>query len=145
MLPEGKMSGRKGEAIYLDDLIDEIKKIIMKTVGKKFSKKKAQEVAEQIAVGAIKYAMVKVSPERNILFNKKDITKHEGDTGPYLQYTYARANSILVKAGIFYTGIIAGCSCADDPTPLDEQNEYCELELNINKETAETTIVLLEE
>jgi len=53
------------------------------------------------------------------------------------------AASIQVRAGIFYSGIIAGCSCADDPTPIDEQSEYCEVRLEINKTTAETTITLL--
>lgn len=52
---------------------------------------------------------------------------------------------IIAKAGIFYTGIIAGCSCADDPTPPDEQTEYCEIQFIINKDTSETTTVLLEE
>jgi hypothetical protein len=52
-------------------------------------------------------------------------------------------NVVKVKAGIFYTGIIAGCSCSDDPSPTDEQTEYCELLFNINKETADTTIILL--
>ncbi|HJW81908.1 MAG TPA: hypothetical protein VJ396_06645 [Acidiferrobacterales bacterium] len=51
---------------------------------------------------------------------------------------------IHVKAGIFYSGIIAGCSCADDPTPVDEQNEYCEVQIEINKQTAEATVALLE-
>lgn len=50
---------------------------------------------------------------------------------------------IQIKTGIFYTGIIAGCSCSDDPPPTDEQNEYCELLFNINKDTAETTVTLL--
>ena len=53
-------------------------------------------------------------------------------------------DQIHVKAGIFYTGIIAGCSCADDPTPVDEQAEYCEIRLDIDKETAATAIRLLE-
>ena len=51
---------------------------------------------------------------------------------------------ILVKAGLFYTGIIAGCNCADDPTPVDENNEYCEVLLRINKQTAETTVTLID-
>jgi len=51
--------------------------------------------------------------------------------------------SIQVKAGILYSGIIAGCSCADDPTPVDEQNEYCEVQIEISKKTAEATIALL--
>ena len=51
-------------------------------------------------------------------------------------------DSIQVKAGIFYRSIIAGCSCADDPTPVDELSEYCEVLLEIDKATAETTITL---
>lgn len=54
-------------------------------------------------------------------------------------------DSIQVKTGIFYTGIIAGCSCSDDPSPTDEQNEYCELFFVIDKKTAATTIRLLSE
>jgi hypothetical protein len=50
---------------------------------------------------------------------------------------------IRAKAGIFYTAIIAGCSCADDPTPIDELAEYCEVQFDIDKATAETTVSLL--
>lgn len=53
------------------------------------------------------------------------------------------AGLIRVKAGIFYSGIIAGCSCADDPTPIDEHNEYCEVQIEINKKTAEARVLLL--
>lgn len=52
-------------------------------------------------------------------------------------------NDIEVKTGIFYAGIIAGSCCADDPTPIDEQTEYCEIQFVINKLSAETTIKLL--
>lgn len=52
---------------------------------------------------------------------------------------------ILVKAGLFYTGVIAGCNCADDPSPVDELNEYCVVRFEIDKRTAETTVILLEE
>ena len=52
---------------------------------------------------------------------------------------------IKIKTGIFYTGIIAGCSCSDDPSPTDEQNEYCELLFQINKDTAVTSVKLLED
>jgi len=51
--------------------------------------------------------------------------------------------TIQVKTGIFYSGIIAGCSCSDDPSPNDEQNEYCELQFEIDKDNAETRITLL--
>lgn len=53
------------------------------------------------------------------------------------------ATFIHAKAGIFYSGIIAGCSCADDPTPLDKNTEYCEVQLHINKSTAETAVNLV--
>lgn len=52
--------------------------------------------------------------------------------------------SLNIKAGVFYTGIIAGCSCSDDPSPVDEQNEYCELQFIINKKTYETKVHLLD-
>ncbi|MES0372059.1 MAG: hypothetical protein ABUK11_07240 [Mariprofundaceae bacterium] len=52
---------------------------------------------------------------------------------------------IHAKAGILYQSIIAGCSCADDPTPVDERNEYCEVQINIDKLTGETTILLISE
>jgi len=53
--------------------------------------------------------------------------------------------SIYVKAGIFYTGVIPGCSCADDPTPNNEYAEQCEVEFTIDKRTAETCVRLLTE
>ncbi|MDT3706566.1 MAG: hypothetical protein ROZ09_07030 [Thiobacillus sp.] len=52
---------------------------------------------------------------------------------------------LQVKAGIFYAGIIAGCSCADDPTPIDEIEEYCVVQFDIDRRTADTTVTLLEE
>jgi hypothetical protein len=56
-----------------------------------------------------------------------------------------QAGIIRVKAGIFYSGIIAGCSCADDPTPVSEESEYCVVQLDIDKQTADTTVALLAE
>ena len=50
---------------------------------------------------------------------------------------------IRVKAGIFYSGIMGGCSCADDPTPTSESNEYCEVQLDIDKATAATVVTLI--
>jgi len=52
---------------------------------------------------------------------------------------------IIVKAGIFYQGIIGGCSCTDDPTPTSDINEYCEVQLEIDKVSANTVIVLVSE
>jgi hypothetical protein len=55
------------------------------------------------------------------------------------------AGLIHVNAGIFYTGVIAGCNCADDPSPVDEQNEYCTVRFDINRMTAHATVALLVE
>jgi hypothetical protein len=52
-------------------------------------------------------------------------------------------DSIRVKTGAFFTSVIAGCNCADDPTPIDEHTEYCEVQFDINKLTAETTVSLI--
>ena len=52
-------------------------------------------------------------------------------------------DTLQIKTGIFYSGIIAGCSCADDPTPVDVQNEYCELLFAVDKKTAEANVKLL--
>lgn len=59
---------------------------------------------------------------------------------------YAEDNNdyIIVKAGLFYTGIVAGCNCADDPTPADEINEYCEVLFSVSKQTAEANVTLME-
>lgn len=53
--------------------------------------------------------------------------------------------SLLVKAGIFYSGIVAGCSCADDPNPVDTQQEYCEIRLEIDTTDASAGIELIDE
>jgi hypothetical protein len=55
------------------------------------------------------------------------------------------AGGIRARVGLFYVSVIAGCSCADDPTPMDELNEYCEVELEIRRDTAEATIFLCSE
>ena len=68
----------------------------------------------------------------------------ESDFSVSILNTKEIENEIVAKASIFFTGIIAGSCCSDDPTPVDELQEYCELELKINKETAEVVITLLE-
>lgn len=55
----------------------------------------------------------------------------------------ADTETIRVRAGIFYSGVVAGCNCADDPTPVDEMPEYCEVAVDINRRTAETEITLI--
>lgn len=59
--------------------------------------------------------------------------------------THSNAEFIQVKAGIFYSGVIAGCNCADDPSPIDEETEYCVICANIDRKTAATEFILLME
>jgi hypothetical protein len=54
-------------------------------------------------------------------------------------------DAVSVKVGIFYTSVLAGCSCADDPTPVPELNEYCVVRVDIDRKTAEATVTLLSE
>jgi len=60
-----------------------------------------------------------------------------------VQHVAEQEQAIRVKAGVFYQGMVSGCSCANDPTPDDEYTEYCELQLDIDKTSALTSIMLL--
>jgi arginyl-tRNA synthetase len=97
--PHGKMSSRTGDNILYSDFISEMIEYSKEEIKKreKITKKKLEERALKISIAAIKYSMLKQSPNKNIIFTKKDALNFEGDTGPYIQYSYARASSILRK------------------------------------------------
>lgn len=99
-LPSGKMKSREGEVIDADDFIKNIQALSKKELKKRYklSKKELENRSLKIALSAIKYALLKVDSSKNMLFNPKEAISFEGDTGPYLQYSYARASSILRKA-----------------------------------------------
>lgn len=67
----------------------------------------------------------------------------EGDISVVILGVTETSKFIRAKTGIIYAGIIAGSCCADDPTPMSEQTEYCEVQFDINKMTAETTVTIL--
>ncbi len=99
MLPEGKMSSRKGLVVLLDAMADELKEAVAGIIERSHPDIKDKEtVSEKVGIGALKFALIKTSAEKTILFNKGEVTQFDGDTGPYVQYAYARASSIL-KAG----------------------------------------------
>jgi arginyl-tRNA synthetase len=102
VLLEGKkMSARKGHMVLWDELIKEGFGRALKEVEarwKELPEKEKEKRATAIALGAIVYFIVKYSPEKIVNFSWENALRFEGDTGPYLQYTYARANSILSKA-----------------------------------------------
>ncbi|MCK5449497.1 arginine--tRNA ligase [Candidatus Pacearchaeota archaeon] len=100
-LPEGKMKSREGTAISADDLITETQEIAKKGIEsratEKLNKKELEDRSLKIALSAIKYSLLKVDIRRGIIFNPNEALAFEGDTGPYLLYSYARASSILKK------------------------------------------------
>ncbi|MEK6897742.1 MAG: arginine--tRNA ligase [Nanoarchaeota archaeon] len=100
-LPEGKMSSRTGDNIlyseFMKEIVDYAKKEIKKRT-EKISAKELEKRALKISIAAIKYSMLKQNSNKNIIFDKKDAMNFEGDTGPYILYSHARANSILKKS-----------------------------------------------
>jgi len=100
-LPSGKMKSREGTAVSADDLIDETTSIAKKGIvdrsTSKLGKKELDDRALKIALAAIKYALLKVDIHKGIVFNPKESLSFDGDTGPYLLYSYARASSIIRK------------------------------------------------
>jgi len=102
-LPEGKMSSRKGNILTGAWLIDEAKRLILKILVVNRSEWEAgrqEEVAEVLAIGAIKYALLKNNIGGDIHFTFEESISFEGNSGPYLQYTYARCKSVLRKSEI---------------------------------------------
>lgn len=101
LLREGKLKSREGKVIDADELIDNVSKLAKKEILKrtKLSKEELENRALAIALAAIKFSMLRVDPKKNILFEPEKSISFEGSTGPYVQYTYARARSILRKAG----------------------------------------------
>ena len=99
-LPEGKMKSREGTIVDADDLIDKVRELVKKELSKreKLSKKELENRSLKIALAAIKYFLLKIDIKKNMIFNPKKSINFEGDTGPYLLYSYARASSILRKA-----------------------------------------------
>ncbi|MBI4010514.1 MAG: arginine--tRNA ligase [Candidatus Aenigmarchaeota archaeon] len=100
-LPEGKMSSREGKAVMLDEVITSLTKQALEEVEKRnprLSKQKKLGIAKKIAVGALKYSILKIEPENSITFDWKQMLSFEGNTGPYLQYAHTRCLGILKKA-----------------------------------------------
>lgn len=91
-LKTGKMSSRTGEVVRAEDLLNEVKNKVV-------ARSESEEVAEQVALGAVKYSLLRVGIGKDILFDIDTSLNLEGDSGPYLQYTYARFKSILRKVG----------------------------------------------
>ncbi|ROT19027.1 arginine--tRNA ligase [Muribaculaceae bacterium Isolate-113 (HZI)] len=100
-LPEGKMKSREGTVVDADDLIDTMVASAAEMGTERFAEMPAEESAEisrMVGLGALKYFLLKVDPRKNMLFNPKESIDFNGNTGPFIQYTYARIRSVIRKA-----------------------------------------------
>ena len=102
-LPSGKMKSREGTVVDADDLINDMTNTaasISEELGKldDYSEEEKQQLYRTIGLGALKYFILKVDPKKRILFNPEESVDFQGNTGPFIQYTYARIQSILRKA-----------------------------------------------
>ncbi len=106
-LPEGKMKSREGTVVDADDLMQEMTRTareISQDLGKldNYSREEKESLYKTIGLGALKYYILKVDPKKRILFDPKESIDFNGNTGPFIQYTYARIQSIIRKADFDY-------------------------------------------
>lgn len=98
-LPTGKMSSRKGSVVTGEGLIERVKEMVLEKIKEReFGEVERRQVAEAVAVGAIKYSILRQHVGGDIVFDFDKSISFEGDSGPYLQYSYARAMSVLRKS-----------------------------------------------
>ena len=115
-LPDGKMKSREGTVVDADDLMDEMVATARAIAeeqgkGKDMPAEEAAEVARRVGLGSLKYFILKVDPRKNMTFNPKESIDFNGNTGSFIQYTYARIRSLLRKAeelGIALPNTFAG-------------------------------------
>ena len=115
-LPDGKMKSREGTVVDADDLMDEMVATARAIAeeqgkGKDMPAEEAAEVARRVGLGSLKYFILKVDPRKNMTFNPKESIDFNGNTGSFIQYTYARIRSLLRKAeelGITLPATFAG-------------------------------------
>jgi len=114
-LPSGKMKSREGTVVDADDLMEEMTETagkIATDLGKLegYSAEEKANLFKTIGLGALKYYILKVDPKKQILFNPEESVDFAGNTGPFIQYTYARIQSILRKADFDYQNVILSAS-----------------------------------
>jgi arginyl-tRNA synthetase len=138
-LPEGKMKSREGTVVDADDLIDgmiqtarEMSEELGKLEG--YSKAEKDEIFRKIGLGALKYFILKVDPKKNMTFNPKESIDFNGNTGPFIQYTYARVQSLKRK------GLEKGLTINYELIPVD----LAEKELRVVKNLYQYTQTLSE-
>lgn len=96
---EGKMSSRLGNVVTGESMLEDISKMVEEKVADRgFNEDEIREIKEVVSIGAIKYSILRQSPGKDIIFDPSTSISFEGDSGPYVQYTYTRAKSVIDKA-----------------------------------------------
>jgi arginyl-tRNA synthetase len=129
-LPEGRMKSREGTVVDADDLIEEMQETARKVsleLGKlsDFTEGEKEDIFRKIGLGALKYYILKVDPRKNMTFNPEESIDFNGNTGPFIQYTYTRIKSVLRKA--VQTGIEETISDISSVKPLEKEIELIKL------------------
>jgi arginyl-tRNA synthetase len=124
-LPEGKMKSRQGTVVDADDLMAEMIETARATsreLGKldDYTDEEAGEVYRKVAMGALKYFILKVDPKKTMMFNPNESIDFNGNTGPFIQYTYTRIRSVERKAA--EAGIVVHAADPGTPLTAKEQN-----------------------
>lgn len=132
-LPNGKMKSREGTVVDADDLIAEMISQARRTsdeLGKfqDMDEKEKQEISRIVGLGALKYFLLKIDARKNILFNPAESIDFNGNTGPFIQYTYARIRSVLRKAAAEHF---------EAPAQLDADTEVNEKEQDLIQHAAD--------
>ncbi|PKV52624.1 arginyl-tRNA synthetase [Aquimarina sp. MAR_2010_214] len=145
-LPSGKMKSREGTVVDADDLITQMAVTageISKDLGKLdgYTEDEKTEIYNTIGLGALKYFILKVDPKKRILFNPEESVDFQGNTGPFIQYTYARIQAILRKADFDYNNPIVNITLHEKEKELIKQLElYPEVIQNAAKELSPAII-----
>lgn len=120
LLKEGKMSTRQGKVVLLSDFLDNAAALAAERVAeqcKELSPEEQRTIAAQVAVAAIRFAVLRVGPNKNVTFDMDSALSFQGDTGPYIQYSCARINSILRK----YPGTLPAEPMEEFPVSTDAE------------------------
>lgn len=121
---DGKMSSRSGNIVTGEELIEDIGNMVgEKIADRDFDESESSEIKDIVAIGAIKYSILKQAPGKDIIFEPETSVSFEGDSGPYLQYTYTRAKSVIDKA------IEQGINFIDEKEPENWQRTDLEKHL----------------
>ncbi len=139
-LPEGKMKSREGKVVDADDLIDAMvntSREMSEELGKidGMPEENRDKVIFMIAMGALKYFILKVAPKKNMVFNPRESIDFNGNTGPFIQYTHARIRSIVRKASAMNISV---------PEMVSEENKTNDKELELIKSIDHYEMVLRE-